>query len=65
MLLPYVAPVVAVTFVWEIMLSPSSASSTLGADVLGWDEPIAVPHPADGTINIFGLESTSRSRCSP
>jgi multiple sugar transport system permease protein len=42
MLLPYVAPVVAVTFVWEVMLSPQyGVVNHWGTTLLGWDEPIA------------------------
>ena len=50
MLLPYVAPVVAATFVWTGRCSTrSSASSTTGGTtLLGWDEPIAVPRPPHG-----------------
>ncbi|GIF77493.1 carbohydrate ABC transporter permease [Asanoa siamensis] len=41
-LLPYVAPVVAVTFVWEIMLSPQfGVTNDWGQRFLGWDRPIA------------------------
>src|SRR5918911_3234521 len=39
-LLPYVAPVVAVTFVWEIMLSPQFGFvNNWGVRFLGWDRP--------------------------
>ena len=48
MLLPYVAPVVAVTFVWQIMLDPElGIVNAIGTDVLGWKEH-PVPDPADG-----------------
>lgn len=41
-LLPYVAPVVAVTFVWEIMLSPQfGVVNDWGTRFLRWDQPIA------------------------
>jgi multiple sugar transport system permease protein len=41
-LLPYVAPVVAVTFVWEILLSPQfGLANDWGTRFLGWDQPIA------------------------
>lgn len=41
-LLPYVAPVVAVTFVWEILLSPQfGLVNDWGTRFLGWDRPIA------------------------
>jgi multiple sugar transport system permease protein len=41
MLLPYVAPVVAVTFVWKVMLDGQSGIvNHWGTTLLGWDEPI-------------------------
>ncbi|RPF27018.1 carbohydrate ABC transporter permease [Georgenia muralis] len=41
MLLPYVAPVVAVTFVWEVMLNPQyGIINHYGTRFLGWDQPI-------------------------
>jgi len=40
MLLPYVAPVVAVTFVWQIMLNPQfGIVDALGKDLFGWQSP--------------------------
>ncbi len=42
MLLPYVAPVVAATFVWTTMLNPQfGIVNHYGTTLLGWDEPIA------------------------
>lgn len=42
LLLPYVAPVVAATFVWGVMLNPQfGIVNEFGTSVLGWDEPIA------------------------
>ncbi|MEU8352751.1 sugar ABC transporter permease, partial [Streptomyces sp. NPDC048845] len=42
MLLPYVAPVVAVAFVWEIALSPQfGIVNEWGTKLLGWDQPVA------------------------
>ncbi|MDQ1554669.1 MAG: multiple sugar transport system permease protein [Microbacteriaceae bacterium] len=41
MLLPYVAPVVAVTFVWQIMLNPQfGIIDIIGTKYLGWAHPI-------------------------
>jgi ABC-type sugar transport system permease subunit len=41
MLLPYVAPVVAVAFVWKIMLNPQyGIVNVVGQDILGWSAPI-------------------------
>jgi len=42
MLLPYIAPVVAATFVWEVMLSPQfGIVNEWGVKLLGWERPIA------------------------
>ncbi len=42
LLLPYVAPVVAATFVWGVMLNPQfGIVNEIGTGLLGWDEPIA------------------------
>jgi multiple sugar transport system permease protein len=57
MLLPYVAPVVAVTFVWQIMLNPElGIINAIGADFLGWDSPIPFLEQESGTLSIFGLD---------
>jgi ABC-type sugar transport system permease subunit len=41
MLLPYVAPVVAVAFVWKIMLNPQYGIVNIwGQQLLGWDSPV-------------------------
>ncbi len=56
-LLPYVAPVVAVTFIWRTMLNPQfGIVNEIGQSVFGWDEPIAFLSQAQGTWNLFGLE---------
>jgi multiple sugar transport system permease protein len=42
LLLPYVAPVVAATFVWSTMLNPQfGIVNEIGTNLLGWDEPIS------------------------
>src|SRR5215212_5853495 len=57
MLLPYVAQVVAVTFVWQIMLSPElGIVNAMGADLLGWKEPIPFLEQRTGTLSVFGLD---------
>jgi multiple sugar transport system permease protein len=57
MLLPYVAPVVAVTFVWQIMLNPElGVINAIGADFLGWDDRIPFLEQQTGTLSIFGLD---------
>ncbi|MDG4781007.1 sugar ABC transporter permease [Micromonospora sp. WMMD961] len=41
MLLPYVAPVVAVTFLWQVMLDPQlGIVNAWGQRLLGWDTPV-------------------------
>jgi len=55
--LPYVAPVVAVTFIWRTMLNPQfGIVNIIGQNVFGWDEPIPFVSQAVGTWNLFGLE---------
>lgn len=54
-LLPYVAPVVAVTFVWEILLSPQfGLASDWGTRFLGWDRPIAFLSQREYPVSILG-----------
>lgn len=56
-LLPYVAPVVAVTFIWRTMLNPQfGIVNQIGQSLLGWEEPIAFLSQARGTLSVFGLE---------
>ena len=57
MLLPYVAPVVAVTFVWQIMLNPElGIVNAIGADVLGWKDPIPFLDQQTGTLSLLGVD---------
>jgi multiple sugar transport system permease protein len=56
MLLPWVAPVVALTFVWQVLLSPQlGLVNAFGTDVLGWDAPIPFLTQREGTITVFGV----------
>ena len=56
MLLPYVAPVVAVTFVWQTMLSPQFGFVNYwGERLLGWSEPIAFLSQKTNEVDFFGL----------
>jgi multiple sugar transport system permease protein len=56
MLLPWVAPVVAITFIWRVMLSPQLGFvNAVGTDVLGWKSPIPFLSQEHGTITLFGL----------
>ncbi|RAJ70096.1 multiple sugar transport system permease protein [Streptomyces sp. Amel2xB2] len=57
MLLPYVAPVVAVAFVWEIALSPQfGVVNEWGAKLLGWDDPVAFLSTRSYEVSLFGLD---------
>jgi multiple sugar transport system permease protein len=54
-LLPYVAPVVAVTFVWETLLSPQfGLANDWGTRYFGWDRPIAFLSQREYTMSLFG-----------
>ena len=55
LLLPYVAPVVAATFVWGVMLNPQfGIVNEVGTGVLGWDEPVAFLSQRS-EVSLFGL----------
>ena len=57
MLLPYVAPVVAVTFVWSVMLDPQlGVVNAIGQDVFGWQTGIPFLSQRTGTLSIFGWD---------
>lgn len=57
MLLPYVAPVVAVAFVWEVALSPQyGILNEWGQNLLGWDDPIAFLSTRSYEVSLLGLE---------
>jgi multiple sugar transport system permease protein len=56
MLLPYIAPVVAVTFVWRIMLNPEfGIVNAVGTRVFGWEQPVAFLSQATGELSLLGL----------
>jgi multiple sugar transport system permease protein len=56
MLLPYVAPVVAVTFVWRTMLNPQfGVVNHWGTKLPGWDEPIAFFTQRSMDVSVFGV----------
>jgi multiple sugar transport system permease protein len=51
MLLPYVTPVVAATFVWTVMLNPQfGIVNAWGTKFLGWNEPIAFLSTESSTL---------------
>lgn len=55
LLLPYVAPVVAATFVWSTLLNPQfGLVNEWGTGLLGWNEPIAFLSSRDEP-SLFGL----------
>jgi multiple sugar transport system permease protein len=57
MLLPYIAPVVAVAFVWEVMLSPQyGVVNQWGTEIFGWDNPIAFLSQRQSDVSLFGLD---------
>jgi multiple sugar transport system permease protein len=57
LLLPYVAPVVAATFVWSTLLNPQFGFvNWFGQTVLGWQEPIAFLSQRWLDVNLFGIE---------
>ncbi|PJJ72600.1 multiple sugar transport system permease protein [Diaminobutyricimonas aerilata] len=57
LLLPYVAPVVAVTFVWRTMLNPEfGAINEIGQNLLGWTEPIPFLSQARSMVDFLGAE---------
>ena len=63
MLLPYVAPVVAVTFVWEIAAQPAVRHrQRVRHQVFGWDEPVAFLSSARPK-SLLGIEFTCRWPC--
>ncbi|MFE6553204.1 carbohydrate ABC transporter permease [Streptomyces sp. NPDC057746] len=55
MLLPYVAPVVAVAFVWEVALSPQyGVVNDWGHRLFGWDNPIAFLSTRECQVDLLG-----------
>ena len=56
-LLPYVAPVVAVTFVWRTMLNPEfGVINEFGQTALGWPEGIPFLSQARAMVDFLGAE---------
>jgi multiple sugar transport system permease protein len=56
MLLPYVAPVVAVAFVWEVALSPQyGIVNDWGRRLFGWDDPVAFLSTRAYDVHLLGL----------
>ena len=55
MLLPYVSPVVAVAFVWSVMLDPNlGIVNAFGEETLGWERPISFLSERSSEVSIFG-----------
>lgn len=56
MLLPYVTPVVAVTFIWSTMLDPNlGIVNAVGRDVFGWTKPIPFLSQRAADVSLLGL----------
>jgi multiple sugar transport system permease protein len=56
MLLPYVAPIVAVAFVWQVVLNPQfGILNAFGTKQLHWADAIPFLSQERGTISLFGL----------
>ena len=56
MLLPYVAPVVAIAFIWRVLLSPQLGFvNAVGTNVLGWNAPVPFLSQERGDLTLFGL----------
>ena len=55
MLLPYIAPVVAATFVWEVMLSPQfGIVNRIGTHLLGWKRAVPFLSEQTGHVPVLG-----------
>jgi multiple sugar transport system permease protein len=56
MLLPYVAPIVAAAFVWQVVLNPQfGILNALGTRYLHWGDAIPFLSQERGTLSLFGL----------
>ncbi len=59
MLLPYIAPVVAMTFVWRIMLNPEfGIINAAGKALFGWAAPVPFLTQASADVDILGIQLT-------
>jgi multiple sugar transport system permease protein len=57
MLLPYITPIVATTFVWRVLLDPNfGLVNDWGTGVLGWDQAVPFLSQASSQISLLGLE---------
>jgi multiple sugar transport system permease protein len=57
LLLPYVAPVVAATFVWATLLNPQFGFvNWVGQNLLGWEDPVAFLSQRSLAVSVFGLQ---------
>ncbi|WP_341994715.1 sugar ABC transporter permease [Microbacterium sp. LWH7-1.2] len=54
-LLPFVAPIVAVTFVWKTMLNPQYGVVNVWGAALGWEDPIGFLTQRSLTTSFFGI----------
>lgn len=59
MLLPYVSPVVAVAFVWSVMLDPNLGFvNAFGEETLGWERSIPFLSQRSAEVSILGMSLT-------
>jgi multiple sugar transport system permease protein len=59
MLLPWVAPIVAVAFAWQVLLSPQfGLVNAVATDMLGLAEPIPFLSQEEGRLSILGVSFT-------
>ena len=59
MLLPYIAPVVAVTFIWKTMLNPQfGIVNHWGTRLLGWDKAVAFLSATSNEVSLLGWHFT-------
>jgi multiple sugar transport system permease protein len=57
MLLPYITPVVAATYVWRTLLHPQfGVVNDWGTRFLGWDQEVAFLSQPRGEISLLGLD---------
>jgi multiple sugar transport system permease protein len=56
MLLPYITPVVAATFIWSVALNPQyGIVNDWGTGLFGWDAAVPFLSQEQGTISLLGL----------
>jgi multiple sugar transport system permease protein len=57
MLLPYITPIVATTFVWRVLLDPNiGLVNAWGTGALGWDKAVPFLSQPSSEISLLGLQ---------